>query len=66
MPFAATWIDPGIIILGEVRERQTSYDITYMQNLKKWYKCTYKTEIDSQTQKTNTGLAKGIARAGGM
>ena len=30
-------------------ERQISYDITYMWNLKKWYKWTvYKTEIDPQ------------------
>ena len=42
------------------RERQISYDITYMQNLKK---CTseliYKTETDSQTSKTNLLLPKG-------
>ena len=31
------------------RERQISYDITYMQTLKKWYEWTYlKTETDSQ------------------
>ena len=35
MPFAATWMDLQIIILNEVGERQMSYDITYMQNLKK-------------------------------
>ena len=35
MPFAATWLDLGIIILSEVRQRQISYDITYMWNLKK-------------------------------
>ena len=36
MPFAATWMDLEIIILmTEVSERQTSYDITYMWNLKK-------------------------------
>ena len=37
MPFAATWMDLEIIILSEVshRERQTSYDITYMWSLKK-------------------------------
>ena len=37
MPFAATWMDQEIIILSEVmsdRERQISYDITYMWNLK--------------------------------
>ena len=30
MPFAATWTDPEIVILNEVRQRQTSYDIAYM------------------------------------
>ena len=34
-PFAATWMDLEIIILSEVRERQKSYDITYMWNVKK-------------------------------
>ena len=36
MPFAATWMDLEIIILSEVSqtERQISYDITYMWNLK--------------------------------
>ena len=52
MPFAATWMDLGIIILSKSkseRERQIPYDITYMWNLK------YDTnqhiyEIDSQTE----------------
>ena len=35
MPFAATWMDLEIVILREVRNRQTSYDIVYMWNLKK-------------------------------
>ena len=36
MPFAATWMELEIIILSEVfRESHISYDITYMQNLKK-------------------------------
>ena len=33
MPFAATWMDLEIIILskvGQTRERQISYDTTYM------------------------------------
>jgi len=40
MLFAATWIDLGILILIEVKQRQISYNIynTYMWNLKKWYK----------------------------
>ena len=38
MPFAATWRDLAIVILNEVksdRERQISYDIAHMWNLKK-------------------------------
>ena len=35
MPFAATWMDLEIIILSEVSQRQISYDIIYMWNLKK-------------------------------
>ena len=35
MPFAATWMDIETICL---RERQISYDITYMWNLKKMLK----------------------------
>ena len=37
MPFTATWMELEIIILSEKshRERQISYDIAYMWNLKK-------------------------------
>ena len=35
MPFTAAWMDLEIIVLSEVSERQTSYDITYTWNLKK-------------------------------
>ena len=35
MLFAATWMDLKIIIVSEVSQRQMSYDIAYMQNLKK-------------------------------
>ena len=36
MPFAATWIQLEIIIQSKSkRERQLSYDMTYMWNLKK-------------------------------
>ena len=48
MPFSATWMDPELIILSKIHQRQISYDITYMWNLK------YNTngfiyETDSQT-----------------
>ena len=55
MPFAATWVDLETIILGEISHKKkdkyhiTSYDITYMWNLKHWYKVTYlQTEIELQ------------------
>ena len=48
------------------RERQISYDVTYTQNLKKKKKdineIVYKTEIDSQKQKTY--VTKGDSGAG--
>ena len=30
MPFAAAWMNLEIVIISEVRQRQISYDITYM------------------------------------
>ena len=33
MPFAATWMDPEMIILSEVSQTKVSYDITHMWNL---------------------------------
>ena len=63
MPSVATWMDLEIVILREVksdRERQIPY-ITYMWKLKNsTNELTYKTEIDSQTQKTNLWLPKGM------
>ena len=52
MPFAATWMKLEIIILSKSdRERQISFDITYILNLKKngTNRFISKTEIDSQT-----------------
>ena len=42
-----------IVVLNEEDQRQLSYDIAYMQNLK-INELIHKTEIESQTQKTNT------------
>ena len=37
--FVAMWMDLEIVILSKSnRTRQISYAITYIQNLKKWYK----------------------------
>ena len=58
-------MDLEIIILSEVSqtEKDKYHDITYMWNLKKKKKDTneliYKTEIGSQTSKTNLRLPKG-------
>ena len=52
MPFAAMWMGLDMITLSEVSqtgERQISYDITYMWDLKKnTNQIIYKTEIESQ------------------
>ena len=53
MTFAAEWMDLEIIILNEVR--QISYNITYIVESKNGAsKLIYKTEMDSQTQKTDS------------
>ena len=38
LPFAATWMNLEVITLSEVRQRQILDDVTYMWNLKKFYK----------------------------
>ena len=58
-PFARTWIDLEIIILNVVSQRQIPHDIAYMWNLKyNTYEPIYKTEIDSQTQRTDLWLPR--------
>ena len=66
MPFAAKWMDLYIIILSEGSQRQISYDIAYMWNLKKrdTNELIHKTEIDPQTLKTNLWLPKGKGGGG--
>ena len=59
MPLAASWMDLENITLSKVSQRKkTSYDITYMWDLKNTNPLIYKTETDSQTQKTNLRLPK--------
>ena len=58
-PFRAKRMDLEIIILTEEseRERQIPYDATYIWDLKSdANELIYKTETDSQTQKTNLWL----------
>ena len=50
MPVSSICMDLEIIIQSEVRQRQISYDITYMWNLKyDTNDLIYKRETDSQT-----------------
>ena len=66
MPFAATWMDLGIIILSEVRERKISYDIIDMWNLKyNTNEPICKTETDSQIIEHTYGC-QGEGGEGGM
>ena len=62
MPLAATRMDLEMMKLSEVSqaERETPQDITYKRNLKyDTNKLIYKTETDSQTERTNLRLLKG-------
>ena len=55
IPSEATWMDLEIIILSEVRQRQILSDITCMWNLKyNTNEFIYKTETNSETQRTNS------------
>ena len=61
MPFAATWMDLDIIILSEVSQTKTNtiYHLYVKSKKNDTNELIYKTEIDSQTQKTNSLLPKG-------
>ena len=62
----------AIIILSEVKERQISYDITYMQNLKYIYIYIYKNELILKNRKrlidseTELMLTRGKKIGGGI
>ena len=60
MPFVATTrMDVQIIILSEkVRKTNICYHV-YVESKKYTHELIYKTEIDSQTKKTNLWLPKG-------
>ena len=59
MPLAATWMDLAIVTLSKVSqtEKDISYDIVYMWNIELGInEFIYKTEIESQMQKTDLWL----------
>ena len=65
--FATTCVDLQTIILREVREKQISYGITYMWNLKEWYKWTYLQNRNRLTDLENKfKAAKGKRLGGGI
>ena len=68
MPFIATWMDLEIIILNEVKSDKDKYMILLMCGTLEndISKLIYKTEIDSQTQKTNLWLPMGKCGGGGI
>ena len=51
MPFATTSMDLEIVMVSEVSQREISYDIPYMWNLKRndTNEFIYKVETESQT-----------------
>ena len=64
MPFVKTWTHQQIIILNEGSRSQVPHNVIYMWNLKyDTNELIYKTETDSQTQKTNLWLPTGLAGA---
>ena len=68
MPFAAMWMQLEILILSKSeRERQISQDLTYIQNLKYGTnEPIYKTETDSQAERTDLWLSRGWGVGSGM
>ena len=61
MPFAAPWVNLGIIMLSDVSQTEEKYHgITYGQNINyDTNEPIYKTEPQLQRQKTNVWLPKG-------
>ena len=68
MSFAVTRKDLETVILREVRERQTSYGITYMWNLKKKMgtsEPTYKNKYRGTDAENKLMVTSGLGGGGG-
>ena len=60
MPFATTWVGLEIIIIRETEKTNIIWYHLHAESKKNdTNEIIYKTEIDSQTQKTNLRLPKG-------
>ena len=59
MPFTATWMDLEIIILSEISQRQISYDIIHMWNLKMNLFTKQKQTHGNQTYGFHRGKGRG-------
>ena len=55
MPSTATWMDLEMITQSELRKRKIPHEVTYKYDTNK---LIYKTEIDSQTQRTDLWLPR--------
>ena len=60
MSFAATWMDLEIVTLSEVREREISYDIPYMWNLKRNYTNSYLQNKNKLIEQSYNCQGKGL------
>ena len=59
MPFAATWMELEILRLSHRKTNTTLYDLYLDSKKKDTNELIYKTETDSQTQKTILWSSKG-------
>ena len=59
MPFSAIWMQPEIIILSEISQKENDNDITYMWNFKyDTNEPICETETESQTKRTDLRLPR--------
>ena len=72
MPFATTWTDLESILREQTKERQISYDITYIWNLKKMIqmnlyikqRSSHRSSVETNPTRNHevSGLIPGLAQ----